>query len=337
MTCGFGGVHRVNHGLGHVVALGVHHVGRGVVLGDQAEGVDAYLKLDAGPVDALVAQARDELGREVQARGGRGRRVLFLHGVDRLVLLGVALVAGDIGRQGHVARGMNGLVKRVGRAVGRRAHGIKAHQAPALGALDKVDDRARQDHRRRVGRVQPARAVLDHGARLLQALAGVDQAFPHMPQRVEVFSPLEQQGLGDAAGAALLAHQTRRHDAGLVGNQQVAGLKQVKDVVEVLVRDVAGLAVKHKQAARVARLGRGLGNKLVWQGVIKVVGAHSCPLRWVFSHDSVARMVPRRAMWAQKKGAGLFPGSPQPTPCLWRSSSAVQNARRPADQRLTGI
>ena len=57
----------------HVIALGVHGMLRGVVLLDQAEGVDADLKLDGPEVDVPPADAPDELGREVEAgRGGRG-------------------------------------------------------------------------------------------------------------------------------------------------------------------------------------------------------------------------------------------------------------------------
>ena len=62
--------------------------------------------------------ALDKLGREVQTGSGRRSGVLLAHGVDGLVLLGVALVLGDVGRQRHVPRGVDGLVEREGGARG---------------------------------------------------------------------------------------------------------------------------------------------------------------------------------------------------------------------------
>ena len=94
----------------------------------------------------------------------------------------------------------------------------------------------------------------------------------------------------------LLTHQASGHDAGLVGDEQVARLEVVEDVEEVAVLDGAVLAVQHEQAAGVAGLGRGLGDELVGQRVVKVFGAHvrgpslMAPRgRAFFSPDSVAR------------------------------------------------
>ena len=91
-------MHGVDNLLRHVVALGVHDVLRGVVLLHQPEGIDADLELDSGKLRALGLDSRHELGRKVQTRRGSSGRMLLLHSVHGLVLLGVALVVGNVGR-----------------------------------------------------------------------------------------------------------------------------------------------------------------------------------------------------------------------------------------------
>ena len=48
-------------------------MGQRVLLVHDAERVQAHLELDGFPIDALLAQALDQLGREMKARR-RGRR-----------------------------------------------------------------------------------------------------------------------------------------------------------------------------------------------------------------------------------------------------------------------
>ena len=233
-----GGMHGVDHVLGHVVALRVHPL--------------------------------DELRREVQPRRGCRRRVLLVHGVDRLVLLGVALVLGDVGRKRHMPCLVDGGIER---AATLR---LEAHQPAAAVVLEKVNYLACEHDLGREGRVQAARAVLDDGARLAEALPGVHETLPHMAQGVEILSALEQERLGHAAGSTLVAHEARRHDARLVGNEKVAGVEVVNHVGEVAVLERAVLTVEHEKAAGVARLRGCLCDELVWERVVKVVGAHMC-------------------------------------------------------------
>ena len=84
--------------------------------------------------------------------------MLFLHGVNGLVLLGVALVIGNVGRQRHVAGSMDGLVERARVAGGIAAGRLKAHQTATAAIGDKVDDLGRQHHGAPSGaRAPPAR------------------------------------------------------------------------------------------------------------------------------------------------------------------------------------
>ncbi len=146
MTGGLGGVHGLHDLGGHMVALGVHDVLGGIVLLHKAERVDAHLELDGRPAAALVFDALDELLREMQARSGRGSGVLLAHGVHGLVLLGIALIAGDVGRQRHVARGVNRLIQRALNPLLVHAHGPESHQAPALGVIHEIDDLGFEHH-----------------------------------------------------------------------------------------------------------------------------------------------------------------------------------------------
>ena len=101
----------IDGGLRHGVELGVHLVLGRVVLVHDAEGAKAYFEFDGFPADSFRLQALDELGREVEARGGRSRRSLAAR-VHGLVQLFVACVVFDVGRKGRVANGVKRLVER---------------------------------------------------------------------------------------------------------------------------------------------------------------------------------------------------------------------------------
>ena len=73
--------------------------------------------------------------------------MLLLHGVDRLILLGIALVLGDIGRQGHMAGSVNRLVQGARVASGVLAARLEANQAAASAIVHKILDRGAEHHR----------------------------------------------------------------------------------------------------------------------------------------------------------------------------------------------
>ena len=130
-------------------------------------------------------------------------------------------------------------------------------------------------------------AILDDGAGL-QALARIDEALPDAAEGIKVLATLEQEGLGDATRLGLAAHEASGHDARLVGDEEIARLEVVDDVIEVTVLDgtpvrdclgssgdsISPVAMQDEQTARVARLGGSLGDQLVRQRVVKVIGAH---------------------------------------------------------------
>ena len=276
-------MHGVDHLLRHVIALGVHHVLRGVVLLHQTEGIDADLELDGGKLRALGLDSSHKLGREMQARRGSSSRVLLLHGVHGLILLGVALVVGNVGRQRHMAGGVDSLVERARLACGIATGRLKAHQTAAAAIGDKVDNLGRQHHGRTLGRMGATGTILNLSTGL-QTLAGLDQTLPNVAQRIYVLAALEQQRLDHAARAGFAADQTGWHHARLVDDEHVARLDVVDNIAEDAVLDstamlqrhprLGTLAVHHQQATGIARLCRSLGNQFLRKVVIKIIGTH---------------------------------------------------------------
>ena len=157
--------------------------------------------------------------------------MLLLHGVDGLVLLGIALVIGNVRRQRHVAGSMDGLVERA-RVTGGIATGrLKTHQTTAAAIGDKVDDLGHQHHGSPLGRMGATGAILNLSTGL-QALARLDQALPNVTQRVNILAALEQQRLDHTARASLATDKTGRHHARLVDDEHIARLDIVDDVAE---------------------------------------------------------------------------------------------------------
>ena len=161
---------------------------------------------------------------------------------------------------------VHGLVKR--EALSR----LEAHKTKSALRQNLAHMRG-ENHGGRHGSKEAAFAELHHGARL-KAFAGLHKALPHAPRRIEVLAAIGKKDLTGTARHRLVADKTRRQHASLVDNEQVALVEEVHDVGKHMVFQRALLTVKHKQAARVAGLGRILGDKLAGKVVIKIVGTH---------------------------------------------------------------
>ena len=209
--------------------------------------------------------------------------MLLLHGVNGLVLLGISLVIGNVGRQRNVTGSMNGLVERARLSSGIATGRLKAHQSAAAAIGDKVDDLGRQHHGRALGCMGAAGAILNLSTGL-QTLARLDQALPNVTQRVNIFAALEQQRLDHATRAGFATDQAGRHHARLVDDEHIAWLDIVDDIAEDTVLNGTAVlqrrsrlgahAIHHQQAAGVARLGRRLGDELFGQVIVKIIGTH---------------------------------------------------------------
>ena len=91
----------------------------------------------------------------------------------------------------------------------------------------------------------------------------------------------QQEDLRKTARTMLRPEQTRRHDARLVRDEQVARPQLIDDLAEYAIAHSTALAIHHEQTARIARHHGFLGDELRWQIVIEITrfhAAHHTPL-----------------------------------------------------------
>ena len=255
-------------------------MGQRVLLVHDAERVQANLKLDGFPIDALLAQALDQLGRKMQA-GRRGRRRAFATRIHRLVQLLIASIMLDVRRQRRMPHRVKRLVKRGVRG------GQTSHALTALGALGPVDDLGGQrnvafavreiDHRAATG-LQALARTHEHLPDGLLVFAGNrlagDMGHVSIRLRLRTHKLAKQEHLGLPACAALRAEQARRQNARVVRHQQIAGFQIIDDVAEDAVLDRAGFAVHDQHAARIAHRRRLLRDELLGKIVIEIARFH---------------------------------------------------------------
>ena len=99
MTCSFCGVYGINNILWHVIALGMHNMLGWIIFFDQSKGINTNLKLNRFPLHAFLLNTFNKLWCKMQTCSWRSGRMLFLHGIYRLIFFGVAFVIGNIWRQ----------------------------------------------------------------------------------------------------------------------------------------------------------------------------------------------------------------------------------------------
>ena len=115
----------------------------GVVFFHKTKRIDTHLKLNGFPRNAMRFDVFYKFGSKVKSRRWSCRGMFVLHRIDRLVFFWIAFIIGNVGWQRHMTRSMNGLIKRLS------SGGFKAHKAPSLTALHKINDLTAQNHRRR--------------------------------------------------------------------------------------------------------------------------------------------------------------------------------------------
>ena len=246
--------------------------------------------------------------------------MLLVHGVDRLVLLGVSLVVRDVGRQGYMSRLVHRLVERA------LPHRGEADETTAAAVVHEVEDLAREHDGGGLGRMRPTGAVLDESA-LLESLAGVDQALPHVSQGVQVLASPQEERLGDATRAALAPDEPRGHHAGPVGHEKVTWIEVVHDVPEDAMLDGAVVPIEDEEPAGVAGLGGSLGDELAGELVVKVVGTHGASSSgFTAANDSAAGT--GRARTARNRYASSRLAALRASRAAWRSTAASAAEKR---------
>ena len=257
MAAGLGFLDLTGGLLADGIPLAVHFVVGDLVLLHRAEGAQAHMERHLGDAHPFGPDGVHQLGREVEARRGRGGAAQLL-GVHRLVLALVLQLFGDVGRQGHFAEGVQLFIE-------------------GLGVIAERDQLVAVLHRLVHGGGQGAVAEGDDVARV-HPLAGLGQALPLVP-----FHLPQQQQFADGAGGLLDAHDPGRKDLGIVHHQQVPRHKIFREVVEDAVFYRIAVAVQHHQPGRVAGAGRFLCNQLFGEIVPKIFFQHGMysPFQWV--------------------------------------------------------
>ena len=216
-----------------------------VVHPHRLEGAGADMQGEPGALRPTLCDAREQRVVEVQAGGGRGDRAGFA-GIDRLVarLVGLAGGALDVGRQRQLAVA---LEQREQVLAGR-----KAQVEELAHAAEHLDLEGVRQPQPAAGLRRLARAHL--GERLVWPDRSLDQ---HL----------------DLAAAVLDAVQSGVDDAGVVEDEQVAGIDALGEGGEHRVGEPRrGILLRlHHQQAAGAALGQWcLGDQLGGQGVVEV-------------------------------------------------------------------
>jgi hypothetical protein len=235
--------------------------------GHRPERSLAHVQGQQPAVDPRGGQSLEELGREVQARGGRRHRAGPLRGrVHRLVV-------GAVGRVGHLEAGgppRGEDVRRQRRAAdavqGRRRVGLAVHpDDPGLGVA--VQQRDREAAVVRPGLAEVRRIQVHHHP----------VAEPPAPQQHPPAAGLEglqEQPLDAATPAPLAPDEPGRVDGGVVQHQRVAPPQQLGQVADEAVLGRPPAAADDHEPRRVPRPGRLGGDPLGRQVVVEFVGAH---------------------------------------------------------------
>ena len=219
---------RAQAGLLDAVALAVDRVLLDGLGRERPERVEADVQRDR-----LVVEAREELGCEVEPRGGR-RGGAGIARVDRLVALRVGRRLVHVRRQRQVPVGLAG----------------ELHDPPPRAErLDELDRRGRAATAEPLARAQPTR--------------GTRECLPAL-----VLESLDEEQLDRTARLAA-KREARGDDARVVDDRQVPR-ELLGQLGERPLPDVAGAAVVDEQPRRVAPLRRPLCDQLGRQRVVEV-------------------------------------------------------------------
>jgi hypothetical protein len=245
-------------GGGDGIGLGVEFVVFDAVDADRLEGSQADVEGNLGGFDAALADAVEDGGSEVEAGRGSGDRSGGL-GIDGLITLAVGggIGAGDVGWERNVADAIEESEEIVWIGVVRSVERLEADAA--LSEFGAGEDLGLQII---VLSEEEAFADADLAAGANQALpiVGVggelagQENFDASVKKVAGGGIARADGLSVGAFAATV--ETGGKDAGVVEDEQIAGVKQVGEVAELAVGITAG-ALQVEHAGSVA-LGEGL-------------------------------------------------------------------------------
>ena len=236
--------------LRHPVELLVHPMVLYVLLADGTEGAQAHMQKDVHDLHALFLDRFQKLRGEVEPGGG-GCSAAPGDGVDGLVSLLIGEALRDIGRQGHLAGSVQHLLEDAG--------------IQQLHPLSALHGRVPQDLHGELGRHLIDRACLG-------PFGGLAEAFPNVPLQAA-----KEQKLHGAAGLGSVPDKPCGNDPGVVSHQHVPGVQMVQHVREHPVCDGSVLSVVDEQPGLAPHGGRGLGDQLPGQIIVKVACFQDAP------------------------------------------------------------
>ncbi len=175
------------------------------------------------------------------------------HGIDGLIPLLVRQTLRDVGRQRHLPRTVQHLLED---AVIEELHPL----APVHGGVPQ--DLHGQLRRHLIDRAH------------LGPFGGLAEALPGIP-----LQPAQEQKLHGAAGLGPMADQTGGDDPGIVPHQHVPGVQVLEHVREHPVGDGPVAPVVDEEPGLAPHGGRGLGDQLLGQVVVKVARLQNAPLK----------------------------------------------------------
>jgi hypothetical protein len=255
--------------LGNYIVLLVEAVVLDALDAHGLKRTEAHVQRDFGGFDAALLKAAQDFWREVEAGRRRGDRTA-LAGVDGLVALAIPLAigAGDVRRQGHVAKSFHDLEKIVDRCEANAP-------LPELSAAE---------HFRLEIIVLSKKEVLAHA----DFSAWANQAVPlvrilvELARKQDLHSAVEKIARGRIPGAQGLSFRagppsvkTGGKYAGIVEHHKVIGTQQVREIPKNSIFEpwVFALEVEHARLSAVGE--RFLRNLRVGQVVMKIGDEHA--------------------------------------------------------------
>ena len=228
----------------HHAQLAVHMVFQNLLRLHRAEGAKPNMEGDKGRIHALCPDGIQQLLRKVQTgSGGCGRA--NLPGIDGLIPLLILQFCLDVGRQRHFSQPLQHFQKN---------SGIVEFHHPVSILLYGSDG----------GSQFPISK--NHFAAHLHFPAGLAKALPAAVSQIP-----KQQHLHGAAGGSV-TQKSCRQNPGIVHHQTVAGVQVVDDIIKMLMLPLPCFPVQAQQTGGVPFFQRCLGNQLLRQVIVKIMG-----------------------------------------------------------------
>jgi len=327
---GEGAVEGVGGGGGEGVALGVEADVGEAIDADGLEGSETDVEGEGCDFHAAGAEGGEDLGREVEAGGGGGGRAERMR-VDGLVSLAVlrgvglgGLTAVDVGGKGHVAdAGERGVeVRGRGEAEGALAEGAGGEDFGGEEGLGGAGFRGAVKEEEGFAGADLAGGADEDAPEIFGRMGGGAGGLGFGLGFVLVCDLFGEEDFDEAGGlgrAVLGARadaggeEARWQDAGVVENEEIAGLEELREIGEEVVAECSGGAVEDEHTAGAALGGRVLGDEFGGQVVMEVGDEH-----WVGIQGGSEQVlnIPSGAKQPAEKGliaaTGKRPGAKAP-------------------------